>query len=942
MDESNENPGQGNNRSTIVNVRNVIDNSRNARRQGKFDVNITGMPDSWQNPAADSGNKANIHASKAQEKAAKSQAGEANAAKKAEETRAEAVRKENEIRQKELWAEIEAARARTKESDVEKKAESEKIKEEKEREKVDKEDQKTSRLKKNLINAKKFSYRRVLVSLMIIGLGLIGFSLLASDNIIKKGAGIIFITFFAIEITRMIIILLNKVPGLKKGIKFVAGLVIVIIFIFFTVMTVYGQTAPKCAHLREEGVMGWDAYRSDLKNPDFWGCMVKEVGIPIKGVLEQISITKHVLNFLDQQIYRATGDYYFYEIDKNSKEPVGVFIKNINIEPFYYYEDAIAIDAEIEVKTIGTIIKGIFSCDIGGVIFNSLTNNGRIEVEKTISFPAGCFFNAYKFTPSTKQATYSVQFDFQTFAAMAPVFIRRDSYNAMTPEQKSSIVRKADGTSLKTTNAPVKIGGGVGGDNKNLVLLSETSENEIKLGITLHADNFDEGNVKRINELIISIPKDLKLKAEPKSQELQPRTQTNDEETKEKNTDSAPPATPTPDASKKIQACGGYTFELVSDCSKINSDFSYNQKQTDSKTTPPSANDPKKEKQTSNEEDFKICNTENSNTYRLIQDETSKKIEQFEKFKTITCWLRISPSETKTSSDSTPGTILKSQFENFFTEDEVKVGTRVIPIKIATHYRFEISKKRTINIRSKSSGFEYLRTSDCSSFKQEELSSLRTKAAKIDGKAVDFYAKKLQSSVISTINKNLPKGYTSVQIEAIVAAVMYKFSGLYLKGIDAESTPEDINTYDNNKNKNSEIDFVTGCTYNVPTYENFVDDNLKDISCFIEEIKRRLEIKGATITDVLSGYYTQRNADYKRQLESLNGEDIKQENYRKILYEDKSRASEEDVHAWLGLLCKETADEKKAKETELKNNLNTEKINDPEKIATSPTPPATP
>jgi hypothetical protein len=593
----------------------------------------------------------------------------------------------------------------------------------------------------------------------------------------------------------------------------------------------YGNQATKCVdYIKDPAVPGLAGSYFTFngvyfKNPGLFSCVFSQWFKPIQINFKNFGITKKIAELMDEQIYAATNEYYFTKVDENAEE-VGVFIENFDIENEYYADQAISVMVDLKVKTLGDTISGSAVCDINNAPVDLMyPDNGRFTADKTTMATLGCVFDKNRFDAGTKALKFTAQFKFNNFAYMVPTFIKRSVYKGMTPTQKQDVESKAGENILKTSNTPVKIGGRIGAEDSNLIIIednpiltnTDTSTTEgngvassvsfdviqnIKFGIMFESNSWTStGKVREMDKVVIILPTALQLSTE--------KNKGNDE----------------------IESCGGYTFKIGENCNGL------------------------KEYLGTDDYDY-ICSS-GQTAYMLDQSGSNAKINEFDTTKTIHCWL-------------------KSNREELFKDDNGNdVGVRALAAKIFSTYKYEISESKSLNIVKKIQvGYSRLSKEECS----ESLLYSIGKPYDIATDTISNYADRFQGKVKGYTKKEayLPTGFDKVQIEALVAAISKKYSGF------------NVTSKEQDKNNNGILDYLTGCWKLKDPNNVMMDNHDADIMCLLDFFKPKLDAN-KDIKAALDEYYKSRTS----------------EDGTSNTYSEEKKATIEDYHAWIKILCKD-------------------------------------
>ena len=508
-------------------------------------------------------------------------------------------------------------------------------------------------------------------------------------------------------------------------VKFLIILSLIIIGFIALLIGLYSAYGDDCVEFRAPGLQGWDAILADYTSWPFVQCVLSNMFTGIINLFEKFDIADDILGFMDQQVYRATGDYYYTDPEANS-EPMGVFIEELKTKDKYYTDEPISISAKLKVKTIADQVDGRFSCDIDGILYDQITPSGAtfsISKEKTQKVVCGFNKDIFTKTDNSKDFELTTVFNFKTFAYMAPSIVKEEIWENLTRTQQDRIRQSAEGNTLKTNIAPMQIGGELESVDDNSVVILESrsgslssvvenegtlSQNTIKempLGITFDAqkgkDTWDKGKVNEIQKLIIVLPQGLQLREEDNS------------------------------SGDVVKSCFGYTFKKESGCGSINTYLD-------------------------DQEDYEFLCSSGDIVYTFDPSGDNLKIRDFDTFKTIEC--------TLTST-------LQSLFTN---EQEQEVGGKIIAIKIFATYVYEVTKTTNINVVKRYQGvYDEIKTYSCTGTINTDANS----GSAIGSDIQELYSEKYQTKFRNAITSaNVGSEMEKARIEALMTAITYKFS----------------------------------------------------------------------------------------------------------------------------------------------------------------------
>ncbi|MFT4303232.1 MAG: hypothetical protein ACMXYG_01590 [Candidatus Woesearchaeota archaeon] len=445
----------------------------------------------------------------------------------------------------------------------------------------------------------------------------------------------------------------------------------------------YTANAGVCDTIEDRTIQGYERIFKSYSDIEFTNCVITNSLGSLGEVVKALDITDHIMRFINQQVYRATGDYWYAVVDENAI-PMGVFIENIDARDTYNTHESISISATLRVETVDQQIQGIASGFINGLPCSTITpENGTFNLDRSQKRTIVCRYNPNTFSRSENtRFILRTMYDFTTFAYMTPMFIKSTAWDNRTEQQKAQIDRMASDNFLKTQNAPVWIAGNIDGERgKRRIEIDDqtTHANDIVMGITLHADKqthgWDSGGVNEIKDLVFIFHKSLSLIPDN-------YTEPGDE----------------------FIACGGYTFRRDNEiCNEIEKKAElYITSETENKET--------------------ICSPDD-NVYSFDRSGDNKKFRSFSTFETISCNLRADINE-------------------LFKTNEGDLGFNFIPIKIYTSYNYEVSRATRINIVHRRQTMQQgIRTYTCIGRIEEDAK----KGEKSDNK--DIYAEKYQTMI---------------------------------------------------------------------------------------------------------------------------------------------------------------------------------------------------
>lgn len=260
------------------------------------------------------------------------------------------------------------------------------------------------------------------------------------------------------------------------------------------------------------------------------------------------NIPKIFAGGIQSQIQYATGDYYTGMVDENQKEPIGVYLENMQVASNKFFEgDTVTIWGVIRAKTmdpektitIKTICyaempKPDISPDVS-ISKVSITNPigledvdfTRMEVVQGDADPTGpdnsfnmvvsvmdekdlnCEFVPNALGEGSWTAYLSSTFNFDTYSYLKAYFMDQERLRAIRRQNKDPLddYGIADKNPVAVyTQGPIMIGMQV---TQPLIGLDRQNKNELRLGITL--ENQWKGRLKRINDLVIKVPPSMSI-----------------------------------------------------------------------------------------------------------------------------------------------------------------------------------------------------------------------------------------------------------------------------------------------------------------------------------------------------------------------------------------------------------------------------------------------
>lgn len=599
---------------------------------------------------------------------------------------------------------------------------------------------------------------------------------------------------------------------------------IVLLIIFSGTLAVYNSHKDACVDLREDS--GWgNLFSIWFSQSDFAKCIRVRFGRSLTNLAENLNFIAPISRIFDEQVNIATGGLYYAQVDRNARQPTGIFIENIDTQTRYYADEPITIAANINIKTINSEINGV----IQGFLDNAIPChqlypiNGFFKINQDTSERFLCTFE-----PNTIRRNGDVPFkiisDFNSknIAYLRPMIIKRSVWDKYTPEQKSRARSLSETNSLRDSNSPMRIGGKIGNDG-NIVLIndySETTSSTFPFSLSLQSgernDGWTNGKVRRINNLFIVLPFGI---------ELNPDHITNQE-------------------SKEFIACRGYTFEKLGSCEEIKEyidDDSYSE--------------------------F-LCE-EKENIYKLNQERPNMNIREFDNHVTLHC-------------------VLKTENEKLFTNIEGEKTARVDNqgIKVYSDFQYNVERIFALNVIRR---FQEVKrgfiTQSCPTTITEPIKSIDN--TEINTVTKTNYGSKYQSTFnrIISLDTEITQN-KRVIYEALMASITEKYSDFdpveVSMSYDYTTYSDPHNMMPSQSSMTSYGHFLTGCSL---IGQSFVIDNEeRDIRCLLDNLKRQMTENNENIEKVLSNYYESAKTIINNQEENIYTERALKSDFNRWLF----------------------------------------------------------
>ena len=310
------------------------------------------------------------------------------------------------------------------------------------------------------------------------------------------------------------------------------SILLILAIILFWLGALFSSVYVSQMGIEERGLMLTQAHSDNLKlvvekSTEFW-----------KNIAS--TIAKSVFNiklFWQQRMEMATGaDYYAGRIEQSKGEPLGVTIEEVKAADYEFEPDEqINVFGIIKARTLddGIIIKP--GCYLGyKTDYNQKFIEGDIGPEKEyIIFDMGEQDVDCRFPPAieepeiikqSNQVALTASFNFETMAYLKTYFMYQDRLRSLTrlgidPLDEFGI--KDKNPTAVFTNGPVMLGigtkkpplgvGGAGMSGLGVGDISGTSENLVRIGVTIDNNYGWKGKIKRINQVIIEVPDSMEI-----------------------------------------------------------------------------------------------------------------------------------------------------------------------------------------------------------------------------------------------------------------------------------------------------------------------------------------------------------------------------------------------------------------------------------------------
>lgn len=216
--------------------------------------------------------------------------------------------------------------------------------------------------------------------------------------------------------------------------------------------------------------------------------------------------------FVETQKRIALGEYYTGDIDKRAQERLGVYMLDIYASQTrpYYETDTVIVSADIEAQTLKDPIPIVFSCETESV-------PGKVEpISTEVDFyerqTVDCTFP--RLSQGSHEVTITANFNFESSAYRIGYFADEEDYRSrrLTPENYLLAKGSPYVGQSTVTSGPLNIGMAIG---DKVVRVGRTGvEESIRFVVDFTLMPGWEGEIKKINQIILQIPKSIELREE--------------------------------------------------------------------------------------------------------------------------------------------------------------------------------------------------------------------------------------------------------------------------------------------------------------------------------------------------------------------------------------------------------------------------------------------
>ncbi len=205
---------------------------------------------------------------------------------------------------------------------------------------------------------------------------------------------------------------------------------------------------------------------------------------------------------------QATGEYYYGVVEENEKEPLGVYLENIEASQNEYEEyEPVTVYATLSSRTLDDAVYINVGCYAGqekNKIRGTVYPDDTFSIDNLQQEELDCSFE--QLPEGTNKITYNVSFNFQTVGYLKRYFADRDAITAATRNgidllDEYQITDKEPVAHY--TNGPVNLGMG---PESALIGVSETYTVKPRLALTLDSGHGWGGMITALEEVVLFIP----------------------------------------------------------------------------------------------------------------------------------------------------------------------------------------------------------------------------------------------------------------------------------------------------------------------------------------------------------------------------------------------------------------------------------------------------
>jgi len=233
-------------------------------------------------------------------------------------------------------------------------------------------------------------------------------------------------------------------------------------------------------------------------------------------------LTTSIKGSVDRGLTYATGGYYEGVVEQNQKEPLGVFLEEINEQNMEYYEDDVisqwwtlkarTLDKEKKIEVALSCFSD-FNTDTvqeGKIYPDEFQNSPKnLEVYNLEQRDIECRFKEFQLAVGSRQISLFADFNFDTMAYLKRYFIDLETMRTMNKEGIDilSYYKIVDQEPLSSCTAgPVKLT--IGGPSP-LTGLTTSYDNKLRIGFNL--EKLWEGKISKINNLTVYLPRGIEF-----------------------------------------------------------------------------------------------------------------------------------------------------------------------------------------------------------------------------------------------------------------------------------------------------------------------------------------------------------------------------------------------------------------------------------------------